>query len=202
MNSTGEMSKPFTIQPCYGWTELSPSDLKKTLEESTAKVGDLCRVFEVDTLAFSGSSGAAFAFYISAQLNIPLLYVRKENEVSHGKPLECNSTKQICRYLIIDDFICSGSTIKHIYETISDSATQRKCVPPQCAGVFLYTTGFRMTDTIKMHDDTQLRIFNRSEFNIPVFQEEKNIKVALSYKNSDFDNISGLPVAEYSTIYD
>ena len=72
-----------------------------------------------DAIAFCGHSGAAFAFPISFALNIPAICVRKRGELTNS---HCDRVFEGIRpkkYIIIDDRICDGNTIKRIVNEIN-----------------------------------------------------------------------------------
>lgn len=122
----------------YGWSVYSPNEFKK-------KIDALCRSFnrlliKPDAIAFQGSSGSAIAFPLSYKLKVPIIYIRKPDEHSHGHRLEGNIPKGgIATYVIVDDLISSGATIQRIYTSIADRATELGCKTPKCTGVFLYS---------------------------------------------------------------
>lgn len=90
-------------------------------------------------IAFRGASGAALAYPLSAQLNIPLIYVRKLREQSHGFDIE-GTNRDIRKYVIVDDFTETGRTIKQIIKAI-DKTRDRYCelqCPIKCVGIVLY----------------------------------------------------------------
>lgn len=93
-----------------------------------------------DAIAFTGISGASMAYILSYNLGVPLICVRKKNDDSHytrshyghikGR-LEGNITAK--SYLIVDDWIESGDTVKRIGATIREFNPQAKC-----AGMLAY----------------------------------------------------------------
>lgn len=84
-------------------------------------VTDLKSRLKFDAIAFTGVSGAAMAFPVSYITGIPLICVRKQ-EQSHGKMIEGHGNFK--KYLILDDFICTGTTICRILEQLEEI----KCV--------------------------------------------------------------------------
>lgn len=81
-----------------------------------------------DAIAFRGSSGAAAAFPLSLRLGIPIIYVRKDNESGHGQKVE-GPNKAVKTFIIVDDLIASGRTVKAILDALPDAT---------CLGIFLY----------------------------------------------------------------
>jgi len=88
-----------------------------------------------DAIAFTGCSGAAFAYPLSYKLKIPLICVRKKDSSHCTRPLEGYIGAK--SYVIVDDFISSGDTIKKIISTIKTHAKVKNKVP-KVVGIFLY----------------------------------------------------------------
>lgn len=108
--------------------------------QAVKEVRRLRRELGFDSIAFTGSSGAALAFPLSYLLKIPLVHVRKGR--SHYGSGEIEGTISTKKYLIVDDFIDRGNTVKRIIKKIEDElGDQAKPV-----GIYLYAadgfTGF------------------------------------------------------------
>lgn len=94
-------------------------------------------------MVFCGLSGAALAYPLSARLHIPLICVRKKGEDSHGMDVE-GPQANVRRYIIIDDFIETGRTIKTL---LNEMDRQNKWGEPskhnkvRCSGIVLYAEG-------------------------------------------------------------
>jgi adenine/guanine phosphoribosyltransferase-like PRPP-binding protein len=67
------------------------------------------------SIVCTGLSGVLVAPEVAARLGKPIVIVRK-NESSHGKPVE--KKQLIGRYIVIDDFVETGSTIQRVIEQI------------------------------------------------------------------------------------
>jgi orotate phosphoribosyltransferase-like protein len=154
--------KPYSASSTYGWTQMSPDNLAGRLQYAAAHIGNLRKKLEFDALAFTGSSGACIAFTMSVALNIPIIYVRKEDEKAHGQAIECNSTRRIHKYLIVDDFIASGVTVKRIHAGIELDAKEKSLKAPTCVGIYLYdSTG---TDKFKIFNErTRVPIYHQRD---------------------------------------
>ena len=67
------------------------------------------------------------AYILSHRLKVPLICIRKRGVGTHyHKALEGHVTTK--RYLIVDDFISSGSTVDSIRKFIRAENPQAKCV--------------------------------------------------------------------------
>jgi len=87
-----------------------------------------------DAIAFRGQSGASVAFPVSALTGIPLAHVRKPECSSHvGGNRQVVGNSSPIRYVIVDDFIDTGDTIRAIYEGI-----HREFPAARCVGILLY----------------------------------------------------------------
>lgn len=92
---------------------------------------------EFDSIACCGSSGLMVVPQVAELLNKNILLIRKETE-------KCYSNFAIegiapFRYIILDDLICSGNTVRHIKGTIRSEYERARCVglycylPEECA---------------------------------------------------------------------
>lgn len=125
-----------SIHTSYLGRVYNVSQFAKVVEQAIAMARQALRETKFDTIAFTGTSGAALAYILSNELGIPLICVRKKDDGSHFQNgqngrLEGNTAAE--RYLIVDDFICGGGTILDIIDTINKSIKKAKCV-----GILLY----------------------------------------------------------------
>lgn len=95
-----------------------------------------------DTIVFRGMSGALVGPALAHALKKDMLLVRKpeEKNYSHSAyPAEGNY--ELEKYIIVDDLIASGKTIRQTIETVSklESDCLRRIVEPtRCVGVITY----------------------------------------------------------------
>jgi len=120
----GDVFKPNDFRVTYEW-------VKRVLEGMS-----------FDAIAFRGTSGAALAFPLSLDLNVPLIHIRKH--MGHS----CNTVEGIfdCRtYVIVDDIVCSGDTLREIKRQIqiapraNHACPEQKVPVPECVGVIFYS---------------------------------------------------------------
>lgn len=118
------------LDPC-----LDPNDRRKLISCTVQTL--LPHRLEFDTIAFRGMSGALIAPEIAQYLQKPLLLVRKGENKHSCFEVEGNIHTE--RYLIVDDFISSGNTIKEIRLKIEE-AQRNLGISPQgiCWGIALY----------------------------------------------------------------
>ncbi len=111
-----------------------PATFKKLVDRVAKKVVKLKKKLKFNAIAFSGSSGAALAYPVSALTKIPLIHVRKKGK-THGDDIE-GGGHEIKRYIILDDFIDTGATVKRIYNQIKNECDYDDEV--KCVAIVLY----------------------------------------------------------------
>lgn len=83
--------------------------------------------WDFDSIAFRGMSGAVSAPVIALTLHKNLILVRKKEEKTHSiYPVEGYAAST--RYVIVDDFISSGETVRAIRDSIRKFATKATCI--------------------------------------------------------------------------
>lgn len=116
---------------------LSLLDRERNLSVSVDFIKGMKLNFEA--IAVCGVSGMVFGSLISYALDKPLWVIRKKNERTHSSNnLECGYFKDIESYLIIDDLIESGKTVRHIITRVRDHASENRFKPPLLTGAYLY----------------------------------------------------------------
>lgn len=103
---------------------------------------------QFDTVVFRGMSGALIAPIIAHRLKKEIIFVRKSEDNSHSSRY-CEGHTQSQRFIIIDDFIASGETLRRCFKAIRDMADKfsewEQSARATCVGVFLYDSGeYRM----------------------------------------------------------
>jgi adenine/guanine phosphoribosyltransferase-like PRPP-binding protein len=109
--------------------------------EGIAKTVKACKALikrkgiDFDTIAVRGHSGMLMGAPLAMQTKKKLIFIRKKGDKSHsGNTVEGWGRKQ--KILIVDDFICSGSTIKAAYKAIIEN-----CDDCEVVGILLYASG-------------------------------------------------------------
>lgn len=72
----------------------------------------------IDAIAFTGMSGALVAPRVASLLDLPMLMVRKAYDGSHSAYGVEGFVESQC-YVIVDDFVCTGTTVGRICESIA-----------------------------------------------------------------------------------
>ena len=105
---------------------------KQTIAKALKTLRAFRKRVNFDAIAFRGMSGAILAPILADRLNVKLLVVRKEEEKTHSDfYVEGSDTPE--KYVIVDDFVSSGDTIRITVRDIADNFPQAKFV-----GLYLY----------------------------------------------------------------
>jgi len=99
------------------------------------KITKKLRYVSFDSVAFTGLSGALIAPIIAYELNKGVIAVRKKKDKSHSKKIVEGILK---RYIIIDDIIEYGDTIKNIIKSIEIECIENQIIVPELTGIVLY----------------------------------------------------------------
>ena len=113
----------------YSADFLTPAKLRTAVQKCVRIIRK--RKLKFDAIAFRGLSGAVVAPMVALALKKTMIAVRKSN--SHGIKVCGDLGAQ--SYLIIDDFISSGVTIRKIVTGIDRASLNE----PACVGIVLYT---------------------------------------------------------------
>lgn len=167
------ITKPFITCNGYGWTTINPTRVQDCIDICVRKIESLLKKKPFDAFAYMGSSGAAFAYILGMHFKIPVLYVRKKGEKSHGNKIESNTRSSIRSYLIIDDMVDSGNTLRYIVNTIDKYAKDNSLEAPECVGAFLYS-----------YEGRSFNVVNKKK-TILCFTRECSISKALSEAKAD-----------------
>jgi len=135
-------------------------------QQSIFKLVQAIRKFDTkhtfDAIAFTGTSGAAAAYPLSFILHKPLICIRKDRKNHMGDNYE--GAAGIKNYIIVDDFIDSGTTISNVL-----NITQARNVNAKPLAIFLYKKYY----SLKTH-------FQYEDFNIPIFNVSNKNKFIMA----------------------
>lgn len=96
-------------------TLLAPELLAKKLRLAASAL----RSYEFDTIAFRGMSGALCAPTLAMRLKKQLILVRKPEDSTHDRQ-DVEGFKGAKRYIIVDDFVCTGNTKRAIIKAVKE----------------------------------------------------------------------------------
>lgn len=111
-----------------------PKGYPRLVERVIKRVEKLRKKLKFDTIAFRGSSGAAMAFPVACRLRLKLAHVHKTKSHAYRQG-DVEGTDEARRFLIIDDFVESGSTLKKIVQSMDRAYGLKNAL---CVGVLLY----------------------------------------------------------------
>lgn len=83
--------------------------------------------YEFDSIAFRGMSGALIGPPVALRLNKSMLLVRKDEDDSHSSS-KVEGDRNVKRYIILDDFSCSGDTMEAIKSELKEFAPKAECL--------------------------------------------------------------------------
>lgn len=132
--------------------------LRARANELAEAIPRLMRETNADAIAVTGKSGQALAFATSMLIGFPLIVVRKPNDGSHSwERVEGTEGVEVKRYLVLDDFVSSGTTIRNIVGAIDNRAHKLMVGKVTCVGVICY-----MKKHSSIHDE-RCRIYEQGE---------------------------------------
>ena len=120
--------QPYIISD-YLRSALNPESVRVFMQAAVPFV----KQYDFEAIAFRGMSGALLAPILAYQTHKTLLMVRKpkrheaEKHMDHSH-FRCEGDVATKRYLILDDFMCSGNTIWSIVREVRVWAPEARCI--------------------------------------------------------------------------
>lgn len=157
----------------YSTVMFNTGMLQATAKALSTRIPEVMHEVGADCVAVTGKSGIALAFATLALVHFPILVVRKVGEKSHGNPIEGTHNHRAARYLVLDDFVCTGDTLRAIRDSINNYSYYTQETAPKMAGVLCYATRpFAGATTLGvpafgLHADQQLEIDYASQWRAP-----------------------------------
>ena len=136
-------------------TQYKLSEVRLRAEYAARAINKMMAETGATSVVVHGNSGVScgFAALMLSDLDFNIVLLRKDNDNSHGAPIEGPEGHQLGRYLILDDFIVSGNTMNRIRNKIAILYRQHHSNgerAPQCVGVVLY--GYHISNSFKFAD--------------------------------------------------
>lgn len=110
-----------------------PRKFPKTVAKFLTVLRKAKREKKFDAIAFTGTSGSAMAYIAAHTLKVGLMHIRKADVSSHYYLGAFEGMASAKRFIIVDDFIGGGNTVKRILAEVKVGAPQAQCV-----GIALY----------------------------------------------------------------
>lgn len=128
------------------------------------------REVEAEVVVVRGLSGIVVATAMAALFNTPFAVVRKDKESSHStNGFEVNTDRSDFSdriyddWMIVDDLIATGATLRAIAESIKESLT----IEGRCKGIALYANGDSST--------SERKFWKINGYDAPIFDVGKGI---------------------------
>lgn len=123
--------KPFGLLPePYVPKNRAASHLYPALDDLDLVVERTIEVlsgYDFDAIAFQGLSGALVAPIVAMKMKKSILAVRKPDERRHSiRDVEGDYATR--RYVILDDFVSSGTTLRRILQSVFDVLPRARCI--------------------------------------------------------------------------
>ncbi len=130
------------------------------IRQEAARCAFRDKKLDFDSIAFCGMSGALFAPMLAKELNKDLILVRKISDINGGGKSVNHSGHTVeghaasLRYVIVDDQVSLGGTVRHIITQIKEFAPDAVCV-----GIYEYI-------------DARFMLMESSDFRLKALYEE------------------------------
>lgn len=117
---------------------LDPSMFKKKVKKLIKSIRE--SGIEFDYIVGTGISGIIVIGAVASGLDKKILIVRKDGEGTHGVDFEYPNDwdPTLKKFIIIDDGIATGKTIRRIFNRMTDSFFRGESIENLCKGIFLY----------------------------------------------------------------
>jgi len=142
----------------YNMVLYRPKEFRKLAQKTARLLVRLMAHTGATAIAVRGKSGVAMGFAASMFAGLPIVTVRKPGESSHGETIE-GPRIDLVRYLILDDFVSSGHTIRRIESELNEHADNLDEDRPVCVGVVEYHADSE-NRTWTLPSSGMVRVFN------------------------------------------
>ena len=125
----------------YSQHQFDHGSLRATARRLAETLPVLLSQYDAQAVAVTGKSGMSVAFATMMLTDIPLIVVRKRGENSHGEMIEGVVGIRVRRYIILDDFVSSGATVRTVVRDIDDYCRVQHFQRPEPVAVACYYSG-------------------------------------------------------------
>lgn len=135
-------------------TQYKMAQVRKRAEYAASAINKMMAETGATSVVVHGNSGVScgFAALMLSDVDFNIVLLRKDNDNSHGSPVEGPEGHRLGRYLILDDFVATGTTMNRIRDKIA-TLHQQYGLPedtPECVGIVLY--GHHSSDSFQFSD--------------------------------------------------
>lgn len=145
-------------------TQYKLSEVRERAEYAASAISAMVAETGATSVVVHGNSGVScgFAALMLSAVDFNIVLLRKDNDNSHGSPIEGPQGHRVGRYIILDDFVATGTTMKRIRDKIAVLHEQRGVTGdmPECVGIVLY--GYTISDSFKFADGHIVPVRGRS----------------------------------------
>ena len=135
-------------------TQYKLSEVRERAEYATLAISDMVAETGATSVVVHGNSGVScgFAALMLSDVDFNIVLLRKDNDNSHGSPIEGPEGHRLGKYLILDDFVATGATMNRIRDKIVTLHQQYGLSEdtPECVGIVLY--GYHSSGKFKFSD--------------------------------------------------
>lgn len=145
---------------------------RRTATKIATYLPDVMAHTGADSVVVTGKSGISMAFAALMLIDFPILTVRKDGESSHGSQIEGTTNHEFRKYLILDDLVDTGETVRRVVNTLTNHSTrwgENQDNKLQCVGVVCYQ-GYNGPNWLKDYEEYQKNVhITRDGTNIPIY---------------------------------
>ena len=135
-------------------TQYKMHEVRKRAEYAARAINKMMAETGATSVVVHGNSGVScgFAALMLSHADFNIVLLRKDNDNSHGAPIEGPEGHGLDRYLILDDFVATGATMNRIRDKITTLHHQygQPDYTPECVGIVLY--GYHGRDSFRFAD--------------------------------------------------
>ena len=133
-------------------TQYKLAEVRERAEYAASAISDMVAETGATSVVVHGNSGVScgFAALMLSDVDFNIVLLRKDNDNSHGSPIEGPQGHRLGPYIILDDFVATGATLNRIRGKIATLHQQygyRNAQSPECVGIVLY--GYTTSDRFK-----------------------------------------------------
>jgi orotate phosphoribosyltransferase-like protein len=125
----------------YSYHQFDHGSLRAIAQRIAETLPKLLAEYDAQAVVVTGKSGMSVAFAAMMLADIPLIVVRKRGENAHGEMIEGVTSVEVRRYIILDDFVSSGATVRTVVRDIDDYCRVQCYARPEPVAVACYLSG-------------------------------------------------------------
>lgn len=136
-------------------TQYKLAEVRRRAEYAARAINKMMAKTGATSVVVHGNSGVSCGFaalMLSPHADFNIVLLRKDNDNSHGAPIEGPEGHKLDKYLILDDFVDTGATMNRIRDKIA-ALHQQSGLPedtPECVGIVLY--GYHGSKSFRFDD--------------------------------------------------